>query len=1145
MASGAIQRKQIIEDEALRWGTDYANEVAKAVEANKSMLASLVQLNEINQKVKRAENRTEFLKQQNDLRIAYQQTTNALNEQLVAEKNAEKLRQEALRTEKTQLDVESKRATAKKRNTQLTIEERVQNEVNNRALKQQAREALGLVGAYEKLNRRRTEAQKRLIDLLAAEEKNTKAIKAAQKEYDLLDKKVRAIDNAADIYTKNIGNYQSVWKGAGGILRELVGAFGVATGVALFAQMSTAIFNTAKELQTLDLALKNVSDSQADYASNVMFLQNLSKQYGLELQSLTKTYSQFYIAAKDKISAAQIKDIFENISKAASAMGLSVDQQEGAFLALTQMMSKGTVQAEELRGQLGERLPGAFGIMAKSIGVTEVELNKMLKDGKVMANEVLPKFARELANTYNADTASKIETITKNTNRLSNAWTNFVRVLTEGDSAFTKFINGSLKVFAGVVDGITLSLMTDAERRAEQLKFLQQDAYNEYKKSNKEFNNESLNAQIKYNKEQIRENTIMVNAMIAENKRLIAANPGFANGIFSARQENDYKKWIENAKKIKETNDVLAAYVGQNQAMLEELNLRNTKSTTKTTELTKEELEKQKRAREKAAQEYIDMLKKRNQDEFELNKFRLEREIYYNQLIVDDETKTIDERVNAYLQVQQLQKGLLDNELTYNRKSIALNNDTLKEMSIARIDSTVKAANDEANAFLRTGEIVKGATNEQILLYENYALGVQKINDKMETDKQKLIDSEIKIMQEGLNQKLLLQNTELNQSIEQENEIYREALRLAGNNYDEIQKAEQDHQERLFNIKKVYALKALDLQIKELENLIRVNDGKDESERISTEERTKLVNQLAKFKAERNEVDKLDYETTADDKVEIEKQFNQRVTDLAFQLSDNIGALIDAMFQRRIQNIQDEMDKWNSYYDEQIQLAGDDARQKELIEKERDRKQTELERKRRKEEYKAAVAQRIIQLGQITANTAMASTAALAPPPVGLGPLLGASLIPFIIASGAIQAATILATPLPKYKVGRNGGPAELAVTGDGYVNEVLSDPDGSNPIVTPNVPTLTLLKKDQMVHKSLDDYYRFMDEKNLSNKTREAIELHYMFNGGNGSGYDPAILDELRKTRQEIAKGRNVVINNNIDLGYELWRNRNINWRA
>jgi hypothetical protein len=53
-------------------------------------------------------------------------------------------------------------------------------------LKTKARERLGLVGTYEKLNRARTEAQKRLADLLSAEVKQCWN-KVAQREYQMLD----------------------------------------------------------------------------------------------------------------------------------------------------------------------------------------------------------------------------------------------------------------------------------------------------------------------------------------------------------------------------------------------------------------------------------------------------------------------------------------------------------------------------------------------------------------------------------------------------------------------------------------------------------------------------------------------------------------------------------------------------------------------------------------------------------------------------------------------------------------------------------------------------------------------------------------------------------------------------------------------
>ena len=69
-------------------------------------------------------------------------------------------------------------------------------------------------------------------------------------------------------------------------------------------------------------------------------------------------------------------------------------------------MSKGTVQAEELRGQLGERLPGAFNLAAQAMGVTTQELNKMLDNGEVLAIDLLPKLAEVLDERF-ADAAGE------------------------------------------------------------------------------------------------------------------------------------------------------------------------------------------------------------------------------------------------------------------------------------------------------------------------------------------------------------------------------------------------------------------------------------------------------------------------------------------------------------------------------------------------------------------------------------------------------------------------------------------------------------------------------------------------------------------------------------------------------------------
>ena len=76
------------------------------------------------------------------------------------------------------------------------------------------------------------------------------------------------------------------------------------------------------------------------------------------------------------------------------------------MLATTQVFSKGKVQAEELRGQIGERLPGAFGLFAEATGRSTAELDKALENGEVSLQDFVT-FAEALLNKYEQD-AEKI-----------------------------------------------------------------------------------------------------------------------------------------------------------------------------------------------------------------------------------------------------------------------------------------------------------------------------------------------------------------------------------------------------------------------------------------------------------------------------------------------------------------------------------------------------------------------------------------------------------------------------------------------------------------------------------------------------------------------------------------------------------------
>ena len=93
---------------------------------------------------------------------------------------------------------------------------------------------------------------------------------------------------------------------------------------------------------------------------------------------------------------------FTSLTASVKGAGLSVDDAQESFLAMratSQVFSKGKVSAEELRQQLGERLPGAFTLFAASMDKTPAELDKALEQGKVTLDDFLG-FSEKLFSEY-------------------------------------------------------------------------------------------------------------------------------------------------------------------------------------------------------------------------------------------------------------------------------------------------------------------------------------------------------------------------------------------------------------------------------------------------------------------------------------------------------------------------------------------------------------------------------------------------------------------------------------------------------------------------------------------------------------------------------------------------------------------------
>ena len=195
----------------------------------------------------------------------------------------------------------------------------------------------------------------------------------------------------------------------------------------------------------------------------------LANKYGLALTSVANGLAQITAASQGTTLAGKgANDIFNAILQTSSALRLSSEQTAGALRAITQVISKGKVQAEELRGQLGERLPGAFQIAARAMGMTTEELDKALELGQVYAEDFLPKFAAELRKTFGKAAVEAAEGLDGAINRLDTSWTLFKENILDTDAviAAVNKIKGVVDSLNEAVAGETLAPATELETRA-------------------------------------------------------------------------------------------------------------------------------------------------------------------------------------------------------------------------------------------------------------------------------------------------------------------------------------------------------------------------------------------------------------------------------------------------------------------------------------------------------------------------------------------------------------------------------------------------------------------------------------------------------------------------------------------------------
>ena len=185
----------------------------------------------------------------------------------------------------------------------------------------------------------------------------------------------------------------------GGAPGALVGgAIGAQVGQFTGALAEVAQYDAALEKQRK--ALRLVIGDTNQYNKAQAFLAKTSKDLAIPQDVIVRQFTSLTASVKGAgLSVDDAKESFLAIASGIRGTGGSLEDMKSAMRATSQVFSKGKVSAEELRQQLGERLPGAFTLFAESMDMTPAQLDKALEQGKVTLEDFLG-FSKKLFSEY-------------------------------------------------------------------------------------------------------------------------------------------------------------------------------------------------------------------------------------------------------------------------------------------------------------------------------------------------------------------------------------------------------------------------------------------------------------------------------------------------------------------------------------------------------------------------------------------------------------------------------------------------------------------------------------------------------------------------------------------------------------------------
>lgn len=395
-------------------------------------------------------------------------------------------------------------------------------------------------------------------------------------------------------------------------------------------------------------------------------------------------------------------------------------------------------------------------------------------------------------------------------------------------------------------------------------------------------------------------------------------------------------------------------------------------------------------------------------------------------------------------------------EYEKNRSSIDLQN---------RLASVKEGSDEEMSIRL---EILDKEKQEEIKAAESNGADVSLIEQKYLAERRKIYeeyasDSADEISKSAAAEQVI-RNAQYNSDLKELEKMH--AKKLISD--EEYEKKKADITER-------YSLDTAKAAVDSIEKQLSV-------ENLSQEDREKFAEQLQKAKADLASAE-ADAEIAAIKRVQDEEENSykkrmknaQRWMDVAGDAISNIGNLMSTLYEGDIDKIEKEQDANEDAYDADIEriealaesgaISEEEAEaRKRAAEDKTSKKNEELEKRKVELQQKEAKWDKAVQIAQTGIATARGIMEAWQ-----LGPILGAIMAGVVAAMGAVQVATIAATPIPAYKEGtKDGGHiGGLAIVGDGGKQEVVVY--CGKPWITPDTPTLIDLPRGAEVYPDVD----------------------------------------------------------------------------